>query len=103
MTTRLLLLLPLCAALAVAGCARTGDDGGGGGPGMASRLMPDLPDMPRLSLRRKQPDLTRFPPPAPPEMHREPARGGLIPQPGQRSVNCAEQMNVGGRVRMVCR
>jgi hypothetical protein len=36
-------------------------------------------------------------------MRREPARGGLIPQPRQRSVNCAEQMNVGGRVRMVCR
>jgi hypothetical protein len=70
---------------------------------MASRLMADLPDMPRLSLRRKQPDLNRFPPPAPPEMRREPARGGLIPQPRQRSVNCAEQMNVGGRVRMVCR
>lgn len=104
MTARLLLLLSICALFGVAGCSRTGDDAyDTGGSRTVSRLLPDLPEIPRLSLRREKPDLSRFPPPAPPEMQREPVRSGLIPQPGQRSVNCREQMSIGGRVKMICR
>lgn len=104
MTARLLLLLCACSTLCVSGCSRTSGGEDDGRQGMISRFIPDLPELPRVSLlRQEQPDLTRFPPPAPPEMRREPVRGGLIPSPRQRSVDCLEQTTDRGRMKMVCR